>query len=89
MAFTSRTSATSRQLWRRTSEKRLRCAWTHATWPKSVSSTRAGSCVRRSALSWPELRFLFERFFAPEISVGESCAVFYGTGRAPSIRSSK
>ena len=41
-----RTSATSRQLWRRTSEKRLHCAWTHATWPKSVSFTRTGSCVQ-------------------------------------------
>lgn len=57
-----------------------------AIWQKSAFSTGIDFCARRSALNWLELRFLFEKFFVHGIGVGVSCALFYGTGRTPSIR---
>jgi hypothetical protein len=60
-----------------------------ATWPKSASSIRIDSYVKRSALSWLVPRFRFERFFAPATGADESYAVFYETGKAQSMCCSK
>ena len=88
-AFTSKTFDTFLLRWRHRSEKPSRSALIPATWPRSASSTKIDFYVRPSALNLLGPRFRFERFFAPETGADESCAVFYETGKAQSMRYSK